>query len=239
MVWPDNIEIQDLIWRQQSNPLIDIKALNFESLQNPFQKSVWRGLHMSESIYETRSAINGDSEGGWDLPIGVYLSQRATDPKLCLRGPDATLYPWVTKVQLWAKDFGNPVIDPGGSIIGARQEHELEKESPNESEEGLSEMGTIVLVDSPQEPVLETNESYFWPVITYERINGEHGIIVIVCTTEDGTAVQGEDFVFMKSELKWMDGVKYSNLKTVCFYLVLFTSNILHVHVHSKQEQIQ
>lgn len=209
MTWPNNIEIQDLVWKQESNPFVDIKSLNFQSLQDPFLKTVWRGLHKSESIYQTNSAINGDSDGGWDLPIGVYISQRATNSKQCLRGPDVTLYPWVDKVQLWAKNFGDPVIDPGGSITGVKEERELEKIIPDDREEGSSKIGTIVLASSPEEPVPETNNSNFWPVITYSRINGHNGQVMIVCSTDDGTAVKGEDFIYTRAELEWRDGVEF------------------------------
>ena len=215
MTWPRNPDIPDIIWKQQENPAVDYNIWHFQSLQNPFQKTAWKGLHVTGITDNTKSLLNGDSQGGWELALGVYTSQATADKQRCLAGPDIQIFPWVTKVQLWVKRY-DIIIEAGGSLIGF-EEADIQKNmgGHDDATASTARRGELSLVQYPDEPIPESAEFTQWPVVGYERLYGSHGEVIVICRTVDGTATSGEDYVYTRKELKWMDGVCYLYQSTV------------------------
>lgn len=169
----------------------------------------WNGLKLSDAANDMKSLLNGDSMGGWLLPLLIYNPPGILpDPLQCLPnprgGPGAGHYR-VPHVQLWVQNGTELPIEAGGSSLVARDNVALNK-------------GELQVLFDQSKSYPESDIITDWPVIAINRIVGKSGDVQAFCVTQDGTAKKGEDFMFIQQQFRWRDqeeGVKQMRIQII------------------------
>jgi len=194
MTWPDDERLAgyDLVWTQTSNPSATYQTEGFGSLMDPWQNKDWGGLHLSGPNFEKKWLLNGGRRSGSTLPIVSFAPPGdLVNPTKCLKPPHMDVEK-PTAIQLWVKRGKELPLQAGQSEAEAALNIELMK-------------GELQVLFDESYHYPESDDSADWPVIAIRRILGKDGEVDAFCVTQDGTAVQGEDFLFMQKRFKWRD----------------------------------